>query len=90
MRKPCDLCLERKCPEEGCQAWQDWFLDRWEQIHAAAWERVDESWKQRRQRFTYELPHLRRSPCVDCPCEGWCQKPCTGKRVWDRRDHADR
>ena len=90
MKKPCDLCLARNCPQEGCKAWQDWFAQRWEGIQEAVWKWVDEGWKQKRDRFTYELPHLRRSPCIDCPCESWCRKACAGKRSWDRRAYAPR
>ena len=90
MKKPCDLCLARNCPQEGCKAWQDWFAQRWEGIQEAVWKWVDQGWKQKRDRFTYELPHLRRSPCIDCPCESWCRKACAGKRSWDRRAYAPR
>ena len=90
MKKPCNLCIERNCPQEGCRAWQDWFLSRWEDVHEAAWQAVDESWKRRRDYFTYELPHLRRCPCAGCPCESWCRKPCAGKRIWERRGYANR
>lgn len=90
MKKPCTLCIERNCPQEGCHAWQDWFLERWEDVHAAAWQMVDQSWKRSIDHFTYELPHLRCSPCRHCPCESWCRKPCAGKRSWDRRAYAKR
>ena len=90
MKKPCDLCVARHCPDEGCKAWQGWFAARWEGIQAAAWKAVDEGWKRQRDYFTYELPHLRRSPCVGCPCESWCRKACAGKRSWDRRAYAPR
>lgn len=90
MKKPCDLCLAGNCPEEGCKQWQDWFLGQWEAMHRAAWEMVDERWKRQRDCFTYELPHLRRSPCVGCVCESWCRKACAGKRSWDRRAYAKR
>lgn len=90
MKKPCTLCIERNCPQEGCPAWQDWFLERWEDVHAAAWQMVDQSWRRSIDHFTYELPHLRCSPCRHCPCESWCRKPCAGKRSWDRRAYAKR
>ena len=90
MKKPCTLCMQRKCPEEGCEKWQAWFLDRWEQIQWAAWAQIDAAWQQKIDRFTYEVPHLRRSPCFDCPCEAWCTRPCSGKRSWDRRVYAKR
>ncbi len=85
---PCDLCEGRDCLEENCPRWQDWFLNRWEDIHAAAWDLIDQGWRSRG--FTYEMPHMRRCPCADCPCEVWCHKPCTGKRIWDRSAYAKR
>ena len=90
MKKPCDLCLERNCPEEGCPKWEAWFIRRWEQIQEAAWMEVDRQWRRQVSKFTYEVPHMRRSPCFDCPCDGWCTKPCSGKRSWDRRVYAKR
>jgi hypothetical protein len=76
---PCDLCEGRDCLEENCPRWQDWFLNRWEDIHAAAWDMIDQGWRSRG--FTYEMRHMRRCPCADSPCEVWCHKPCTGKRI---------
>jgi hypothetical protein len=90
MKKPCTLCLERNCPEEGCDKWAKWFIWRWEQIQEAAWLEIDGHWQRQQDRFTYEVPHLRRSPCFSCPCDAWCRKPCSGKRSWDRRTYAKR
>ena len=90
MKKPCTLCLERHCPEEGCDKWAKWFVHQWEQIQEAAWMEIDEDWRRRLDKFTYEVPHLRKSPCAQCPCEAWCQRACCGKRSWDRSAYAKR
>lgn len=88
---PCKVCRLRDCQDMDCQRWQQWFLEGWGDVHRYAWEQMDRQGKRERSKFCYELPHLQRSPCDGCVCEGWCDTPCA-KRLnwWDRRIHAKR
>ncbi len=80
---PCDGCAEDSCGQELCRQWQEWFLEGWAAVNRFAWKQMDEQGK---HKFTYELPHLEKSPCQGCCCRAWCDTPCSQRlRWWDHR-----
>ena len=84
--RPCRLCRKRDCPQEGCEAWQDWFLESWEGFNAYSWRQMDSLGRQEPTHFIYELPHLQKSPCEACRCRSWCDRPCSLRlQWWDHR-----
>ena len=86
--KPCHGCREDTCDQELCRLWQDWFMQGWAAVNRFAWKQMDDRGK---NRFTYELPHLEKSPCTGCPCGAWCDTPCSQRlRWWDLKMAAIR
>ena len=84
--RPCNSCRMRQCDELQCPKWQVWFLDSWAALNRYAWARMDELGRQEETCFTYELPHMVKSPCDSCRCNGWCDKPCSLRiKWWDAR-----
>lgn len=81
-KKPCLNCWEICCEGKECALWQIWFLEAWEGINRYAWQAVDQMGRQVPEKFQYELPHMVRSPCVDCPLEAWCDTPCSKRLQW--------
>lgn len=52
MKNPCKIC-DKACPDGGCKAWRDWFVQNWnDNITIAPQEPRD------RQFFRYEHPDL--------------------------------
>lgn len=86
MQRPCVNCRQRQCAEKDCAKWQVWFLESWAGINQYAWAIRDEMGREEPKNFCYELPHMVKSPCVDCMCEKWCDTPCSLRiKWWDAR-----
>lgn len=81
-KKPCRGCMEIFCMGRECPRWQVWFFEAWERFNEAAWQEMDRRGRALEGKFVYELPHMRRSPCVDCRCETWCDRVCTLRARW--------
>ncbi len=80
----CLGCWEVLCQGKSCPDWQEDFLRRWDAVNRFAWEQIDRQGRVDSGKFTYELPHMRRSPCVDCSLQGWCTRACSKRlRWWD-------
>ncbi len=85
-KKPCVGCRRRDCQQEDCAAWQVWFLEQWEQYNRYLWEQMDQAGRRQCRNFTYELPHMIKSPCDTCRCRKWCDTPCSQRlKWWDAR-----
>ena len=81
-KKPCEGCWEICCEGKACPRWQVWFLEAWEAVNRYGWQAVDQQGRQEPEKFQYELPHMIRSPCMDCPLEAWCDRPCSKRLKW--------
>ena len=85
-KRPCNGCRMVRCAEKNCPRWQDWFLERWEGMNRYLWAEVDAQGRREPEKFVYEMPHLIKSPCDGCPCEDWCDTPCSLRiKWWDAR-----
>ena len=85
-QSPCKTCRKGKCEEQQCGRWQMWFLESWAAVNRYAWAVRDEMGRQEPKGFCYELPHMVKSPCQGCPCESWCDTPCSARlKWWDRK-----
>lgn len=84
-QRPCHGCYEAVCPGVECGKWQIWFLEAWSGVNRYAWDQMDRQGRIAPEKFQYELPHMVRSPCVDCLCRAWCDTPCSLRlQWWDR------
>lgn len=85
-KNPCADCWDLCCPEMECPKWQVWFLESWAAVNRRAWYLMDQQGRGEPEKFQYELPHMVRSPCVDCRCSPWCDTPCSQRlKWWDQR-----
>lgn len=81
-RRPCKVCRRSDCEEMNCGRWQMWFLESWAAVNRYAWAQMDELGRQEPKGFVIALPHERKSPCIGCMCESWCDTPCSLRIKW--------
>lgn len=85
-RRPCNACRMRHCDAVECPKWQMWFLESWACVNRYAWAIRDEMGREEPKNFLYGQPHEYKSPCLGCPCESWCDTPCSLRlKWWDRQ-----
>lgn len=84
--RPCRSCSRVVCCWPECAQWEVWFQEAWAAVNRYAWQLQDEQGRAEPEKFQYELPHMVRSPCRDCPCGEWCDVPCSKRlKWWDQR-----
>ena len=94
---PCLFCKlvadPRACEDKSCKLWQEWFLQRWEMIHAYPRKHMEQAELKpvgvNIGGTYYAAPHqVRRyrdtDPCESCVCpKELCSMPCPLKRAWE-------
>lgn len=85
-KRPCVTCRKPVCNAEQCLRWRAWFLESWAAVNRYAWAVRDEMGREEPKVFVYCQPHMVKSPCAFCPCESWCDVPCSLRiKWWDAR-----
>jgi len=92
---PCNTCkcvaYPRRCENKECQAWREWWIERWEQIRSCAQARLNMAPTETpaRDKFQYDTPdHIRRylqeKPCEKCQVpKDLCHGVCRSLRRWE-------
>ena len=82
MNSPYRRCRKAESCESLCVEGYEWFLESWNGFNRYLWEQMDRAGRQPQRKFRYELPHMVKSPCEDCLCKVWCDRPCSQRLAW--------